>query len=188
MVSGSNITPWNGIVIKFTDADETSSANMGNIKVFSGNTHTIFAPTLEIVYNNQVFITGSLKPIPSNYVTVIPRNLREAYTVGEIDKIYLVIRDPYPDKRFDNVQRYRSTYYLPSSSYYRVRDSVSGVILADFDQYSAINCDTSGSYFMLDTTMFEMNRYYTIDLKVVGNNTTFFPEFNYTFKIDNDDA
>lgn len=188
VVSGSNTIPWNGLLIKFPNADETSSANIGNIKVFSSNTHTVFAPTMEIVYADQTFVTGSLKPIPNNYITIIPKNLKEAYTLGEIDRVYLVVRDPYPDRRFDSKQRYKNTYYLPTSSYYRIRDSVSGIMLADFDQYSAINCDTTGSYFTLDTTTFDVNRYYTVDLKIVTNNITFFPEFKYTFKIDDDGA
>lgn len=184
VVSGSNTTPWNGLLVKFPTIDETDSTNVGNIKFFSSNTHTVFAPTIEIVYNDQIFNTGSLKPIPASDLSIIPKNLKEAYTVGEVDKIYLVVRDKFPDKRFDATQRYRTQYYLPSSSYFRIKDSVSGVILYDFDQYSTINCDVSGSYIVLDTTAMDVNRYYTIDLKVQSNTRTFFPEFNYEFKVD----
>lgn len=186
VVSGSNTTPWNGLLIKFPIADETDSTNIGNIKFFSSNTHTVFAPKIEVAYVDQPFVTGSLKPIPNSELSIIPKNLKEAYTIGEIDKIYLVVRDKFPDKRFDSVQRYRTQYYLPSSSYFRIKDSVSGVILYDFDQYSTINCDTSGSYITLDTTAMDVNRYYTIDLKVQTPSRTFFPEFDYEFKVDRD--
>lgn len=187
VVSGSNTTPWYGLLLKFPNADETNSTNVGNIKFFSGNTHTVFTPKLEIVWNDQQFVTGSLKTIPNGNVTIVPRNIKEAYTQGEVDKVYFIVRDPYPDKRFDEKQRYRNTYYLPSESYYRIRDQVSGVVLQDFDQYSAISCDTSGSYFVLDTSGMEVNRTYDIDLKVKKNNLIFFPEFKYTFRIDNND-
>jgi hypothetical protein len=187
IVSGTNTNPWNGLLIKFPDYDETSSLNKGNIKFFSSNTHTIFAPTLEVSYVDQVFVTGSLKPITNKNVTVLPRNLKESYTQGEIDKIQLVVRDKYPDRRFDAIQRYRTQYYLPSESYFRIRDTVSDVILYDFDQYSALNCDASGSYFLLNTSQLEVNRYYTVDLKVKSGNLVFFPDFEYTFKIDDDD-
>lgn len=185
VISGS-IT-FNGFIVKFPDADEIDSSNTGNIKFFSINTHTIFAPTLEVNYVDQVFITGSLKPIPNGNVTVIPRNLKQSYTRGEVDKVYFVVRDRFPDKRFDAVQRYRTQYYLPSESYVRIRDDVSNVTLYDFDQYSAISCNTSGSYVVLNTTQFEPNRYYTMDLKVKSGNLTFFPEFKYTFTIDDDE-
>ena len=186
-VSGTNTAPWNGLLIKFPEVDETSSINKGNIKFFSGNTHTIFSPTLEVNYVDQVFTTGSLKPIPNSNVTILPRNLKEAYTQGEIDKVYFVVRDKYPDRRFDAVQRYRTQYYLPSESYFRIRDDVSDVILYDFDQYSTISCDASGSYFVLNTSQFEPNRYYTVDVKVKSGNLVFFPDFKYTFRIDDDD-
>lgn len=184
VVSGSNITPWNGLVLKFPTTDELDSTNLGNIKFFSGNTHTIFAPKLEIVSVNQTFVTRSLKPIPNGNVTIVPKNMKEAYTLGEIDKVYLVVREPYPDRKFDATQRYRNVYYLPSESYYRVRDQVADMVLYDFDQYSAINCDASGSYILLDTSGLDVGRYYTLDLKVKSSGLVFFPEFNYTFKVD----
>jgi hypothetical protein len=184
VVSGSNTTPWNGLILKFPMDDELDSTNIGNIKFFSGNTHTIFAPKLEIVQINQTFTTGSLKRIPNGNVTIVPKNIKEAYTLGEIDKVYLVVREPYPDRKFDATQRYRNIYYLPSESYFRIRDQVADTVIYDFDQYSAINCDASGSYIILDTSGLDVNRYYTLDLKVKSNGLVFFPEFNYTFKID----
>lgn len=183
-VSGSNTFDWNGLIVKFPNADEASSTNRGNIKVFSSNTHTIFAPKLEVVWNQQTFTTGSLKPIPGSNISIVSRNLKEAYTSGEVDKIYLVVRDQYPNKRFDEVQRYKNTYYLPSGSYYRLTDVVSGVKLHDFDQYSPVQCDASGSYILLDTSGLYADRYYSLELKVVKDNLVFFPEFNYTFKVD----
>ena len=180
-----NAFAWNGFLIKFPDANETSSLNSGNIRFFSSNTHTIFAPKLEVVWDSQEFNTGSLKPIPSDgKVTIVPKNIKQAYTKGEVDKIHFIVRDPYPDKRFDATQRYKNVYYLPETSYYRITDAVSGIVLYDFDQYSAINSDTSGSYMILDTNGLEVERYYDIDIKVVKDNLVFFPEFKYTFKID----
>jgi hypothetical protein len=187
IVSGTNVIPWNGMVVKFSDVDETSQLSAGNIKFFSGNTHTVFEPTLEVVWSSQVFTTGSLKPIPNANVSIVAKNLKEAYTQGEVDKIYLVIRDPYPDKKFDATKRYRNQYYLPSSSYFRLRDQAADIILHRFDEYSTINCDASGSYILLDTNGLNVNRYYSLDIKVQNNDLVFFPEFNYTFKVDNDE-
>lgn len=179
-------TEWHGMLIKFPDADESSSLNQGNIKVFSSNTHTVFAPKLEAVWNDQVFSTGSLKPIPNSSVSIMPKNIKEAYTLGEIDKMYLIVRDKYPEKRFDETPRYKNIYHLPSQSYYRITDTVSGVKLYDFDSYSAVNCDVSGSYIVLNTNGLDVNRYYTLELKVIRNGLVFFPEFVYTFKVDSD--
>jgi hypothetical protein len=187
IVSGTNLTPWYGLLIKFPTTDEANNLNKGNIKFFSSNTHTIFAPTLEVQYVDQVFNTGNLKRIPGSNVSILPRNLKESYTQGEVDKIYFVVRDKYPDKRFDATQRYKTQYYLPSESYVRIRDHVSDVVLYDFDQYSAISCDNSGSYFVLNTSQLEPNRLYTLDVKIKSGSLVFFPELNYTFRIDDDD-
>jgi hypothetical protein len=181
------VPPWNGLMIKFPTADETNPNNIGNFKFFSGNTHTVFEPNIEVVWASQIFVTGSLKPLPSSNVSIIPKNIKESYIQNEIDKIYLIIRDKYPDKRFDSTQRYKNTYYLPSESYFRIRDAVSDVELYRFDEFSAVNCDASGSYITLDTRGFNIGRFYSIDLKVKSGELVFFPEFNYTFKIENNE-
>ncbi len=187
IVSGSNVIPWNGILLKYPTTDEQDSGITSNIKFFSRDTSTIFAPTLEIVWNDQTFTTGSLKPIPSSNVSILPKNIKQTYTQGEVDKVYLVVRDQFPDKKFDATQRYKNTYYLPTSSYFRIRDEVSDVEIHSFDQYSALNCDASGSFISLDTNGLQANRYYVLDLKVQTATSTFFPEFNYRFKVENDE-
>jgi hypothetical protein len=178
---------WNGLLLKYPTTDELDTYNEGNIKVFSSNTHTVFSPKLEVVWNSQVFTTGSLKPIPSSKIHISARNIKQAYTRGEVDTIRFVVRDQYPDKRFDATPRYRNQYYLPSSSYYRIVDEVSGVKIHDFDQYSAISCDASGSYITLDTTGLDVGRYYRLELKVTTNNLVFFPETVYSFMVDTDE-
>lgn len=190
LASGSasaQVPPWNGWLIKFPTADETNQNNIGNIKFFSGNTHTVFEPTLEVVWRDQTFVTGSLKTLPSSNVSITPKNLKQSYIQGEVDKIYLVVRDKYPDKKFDSVQRYKNVYYLPSESYFRIRDEASDTQIHRFDAFSAINCDASGSYIKLNTTGLNIGRYYSLDLKIKSGELVFFPEFNYTFRIDNDE-
>lgn len=186
VVSGSAGYDWNGLLVKFTTTEEQNSRNKGNIKFFSSNTHTVFAPKIEIVWNDQTFSTGSLKPIPDSNVSIIPKNIKQAYTVGEVDRVRLVVRDPYPDKRFDAKKRYQNKYYLPSESYYRITDEVSGVKIHDFDSYSAINCDASGSYILLDTSGLDVDRHYMLELKVKNDSLVYFPEFRYSFKVDAD--
>ena len=188
VIEGTNVTPWNGLLIKYPEADESSSLVLSNVKIFSSNTYTIFSPKLEVVWNSQVFITGSLKPVPTPVVSILPKNIKQTYKPGEINKVYLVVRDKFPDKRYDTTQRFKSIYYLPTSSYFRIRDELSDVEIYKFDQYSSIECDASGSYFMLDTRGLAPNRYYNIDLKVeLPDGQVFFPDFNYKFKLESDE-
>lgn len=185
VLSGSQ--EMHGFMIKLPDVDEQDTTNKANIKFFSGNTHTVFEPRLEIIYPSQTFSTGSLKPVQNSNIKIIPKNLKENYTRGEVDKIYLNVRDRFPSKDFyDATGRFKNKYYLPSESYYRIVDEVSNVKIADFDSYSAIDCDPTGSYITLDTTGLDIDRYYTIDLKINKGNLVFYPEFDYTFKVDVD--
>jgi hypothetical protein len=184
IISDTSPYPWRGLIVKFPDDDELDLTNFGNIKFFSGNTHTIFEPRLEVAWDDQVFITGSLKPIKDSNIKITPKNLKQSYTRGEINKIYLVVRDPYPDKRFDATQRYKNVYYLPSASYFRITDSVSGIKIHDFDEYSAINCDPSGSYILLDTTGLDVDRFYKLELKITTEQLVFFPAIEYEFKVE----
>ncbi len=64
-VSQSIQNTFYGLAVQFPRADETSSINQGNIKVFSTQTHTIYQPTLEISWDNQTFNTGSLSGLSS---------------------------------------------------------------------------------------------------------------------------
>jgi hypothetical protein len=166
IVSQSLQSTFNGFVVQFPTTDELNIINEGNIKVFSTQTHTIHQPTLEIGWDNQTFSTGSLLPIPSLNVKVVPNNLRETYTEGDISKVTLTVRDEYPLRSFDSTLRYKNKYYLPTSSYYSVVDTQSNTTIIDFDDATKINTDPTGSYIVLDTTPLYKGRFYTIKFKV----------------------
>jgi len=172
-VSQSTQNNFYGLVVKFPTADEIDANNKGNIKVFSAQTHTIHAPTLEIVWNAQVFSTGSLKPIPSTLdVKVVASNLQSEYAKGDVVRIEFVVRDPYPLRSFDSVLRYKNKYYLPTSSYYSIVDVQSNTTIIPFDEYSKLDCNNNGSYITLDTSPLYQKRYYAIKLKIVSGSLT----------------
>jgi hypothetical protein len=170
-----------GLAIQFPAADEADINNMGNIKVFSAQTHTVHQPTLEIAWDNQTFITGSLVAIPALNVKITPTNIKEIYTQGDIARIDLNVRDEYPLKSFDSTLRYKNKYYLPSSSYYSVVDVQSNITVIPFDSYSKIHCDGTSSYVVLDTSPLYKGRFYTLRFKsdwngysrTIGNGTIF---------------
>lgn len=183
-VSQSLQSTFYGLALQFPHADETSSINKGNIKVFSTQTHTIHQPTLEIVWNDQSFTTGSLTRIPSNLdVKIVPNNVQQEYQQGDVARINLVVRDAYPLKSFDSTLRYKNKYYLPSSSFYAITDIQSNVTVVPFDNYSTINCDSSGSYIVLDTTPLYVGRLYSLKVKVVSGSYTKTVDPNIQFTI-----
>jgi hypothetical protein len=167
IVSQSLQSTFYGLALQFPVADELDNNNQGNIKVFSTQTHTIHQPTLEIAWNSQTMSTGSLQAIPSLNVKIVPSNLRESYTKGDVDKVTLVVRDQYPLKSFDSTLRYKNKYYLPTSSYYSVVDVQSNTTIIPFDDYSRVNTDSTSSYLVLDTAPLYVGRFYKLKLKVV---------------------
>jgi hypothetical protein len=184
LVSQSLQSTFNGLVLQFPPTDETDYTNEGNIKVFSIQTHTIHQPTLEIAWDDQSFVTGSLSAIPNLNVKITPSNLRQNYTKGDVDKVTLVVRDQYPLKSFDSTLRYKNKYYLPSSSYYSVVDAQSNVTVVPFDDYSKIHTDTGTSYIKLDTSPLYSGRFYKLKIKVVQGDYSRVIDTETLFKVD----
>ncbi len=168
IVSQSLQSTFYGLALQFPLSDEADNQNEGNIKVFSTQTHTIHQPTLEIAWDSQTFVTGSLSAIPSLDVKIVPTNIPEIYSQGDVTRISLVVRDQYPLRSFDSTLRYKNKYYLPSSSYYSIFDIQSNTTIIPFDNFSKINCDTSGSYIVLDTSPLYKGRFYGLKVKVAS--------------------
>lgn len=184
IVSGSLQSTFRGLALQFPVSDEQDYTNEGNIKVFSTQTHTIYQPTLEVVWDTQEFNTGSLLPISTLDVKIVPSNLRQVYTQGDVDKVSLVVRDKYPLKSFDATLRYKNKYYLPTSSYYSIVDIQSNTTVVPFDEYSKINTDISGSYIILDTTPLYVGRFYKLKLKVVNGQYSTVVDTETQFKVE----
>jgi hypothetical protein len=183
-VSQSVQSTFNGLLLKFPDADEIDSDNEGILKVFSSQTHTVHLPTLEIAWASQAYVTGStLTKIPSMDVQIVPTNVREEYRLGEVSRINFTIRDQYPLKAFDATLRYANKYYLPTSSYYSIVDARTQIEIVPFDTYSALNCDALGMYMSLDTTPLYKGRFYTLKLKIESGSYTRILDTNTLFKI-----
>jgi hypothetical protein len=184
LVSQSLQSTFYGLAIQFPSTDEVDGDNLGNLKVFSTQTHTIYQPTLEVAWDDQIFITGSLQRIPSLNVKITPNNLRDTYTKGDIDRVSFTVRDQYPLKSFDSILRYKNKYYLPSSSYYSIVDSQSNTTVIPFDTYSKISTDATGSYVVLDTSPLYPGRFYTLKLKVVSGQYTRVVDTDVLFKVE----
>ena len=176
---------WHGLGVAFPVSSDNDENNQGNIKFFSRQTHTVHAPTLEIVWDDAVFTTGSLKPIPNTTdIMVVPKNAAETYIKGTKQKIRFVVRGKYPQKNFDATLRYKNKYYLPRTSYFSIVDYQAGTMITPFDDGSKIQCDTTGSYFVLDTTPLYKNRYYTVALNIDnGDEDNFIVPELFTFLV-----
>jgi hypothetical protein len=143
----------------------------GLLQFFSKDTNTIYSPYIDVGWNDTVFNTGSLKPVSSSIQNLITlQTLNSAYKAGSVAKIFVFARDKYPLKSFNKSYQQPAMVtpkYLPTSSYYMVKDAESEEVLINFDEYSKLSCDTSyGNYFKLNTSGLPQERYLTVFIKV----------------------
>jgi len=175
-----------------TTKDEASSTRFGNLKFFSTETHTIYPPKLEVVWNDSSWSTGSLSPLSSTDIErlkVYFKNLRPEYKESSIVKFRLVGRELYPTTAFDTTPAELTVKYLPSGSiYYQVKDADTEEVIVPYGTGSAISCDSTGNYFNLWLNGFQAERNYRFGIKVVsGSGTTdeqvHFYEDDFEFRV-----
>ena len=80
------------------------------------------------------------------------------------------------------ILRYKNKYFLPQNSYFTITDYQAGTSIVSSDVGSKIECDATGSYFVLDTSSLYKNRYYKVGLNIYNGNDDilFIPEL-FTF-------
>ncbi len=160
-----------------TTQDESSSDRLGNLKYFSRETHTIYPPKLEVVWDDSVWTTGSLSPLSSTdleRLKVYFKNLRTEYKESSVTKLRLVGRELYPTTAFATTPSELSVKYLPSSSvFYSVKDADTEETIIPYGTGSIVSCDSTGNYFNLWMNGLQAERSYRFCLKVVsGSGTT----------------
>ena len=152
----------NGFIIHHHETASTDDVDYGVLKFFSKETHTIYEPKLELVWNDRVFVTGSLSAIPNENFKVTLSNLKSKYDKNTKIKIRVKGREEYPLKSFSNTFSYNSSQYLPTSSYYQLEDYLTEDVIYPFGDYTKISCDANGSYFVLDLNTLPADRVYKI--------------------------
>jgi hypothetical protein len=188
-ISGS--IPNEGFVVRRNSLEETSPSASGMFKFFSSDTHTVFAPKLEVEWDDSTWQTGSLSPLTSDNLTQLKfyvENMNNDYKKGSIAKVVIKGREKYPAKNFSTTSSYLDVKYLPSgSSYYSVVDTKTDTVIIPFGSGSKISCDSSGNFIKLRTGELEAERYYKLKFKVVSGSginayTNFYDE-DLIFKV-----
>ena len=180
-ISGS--IPNDGLVLKLPFESEGDSTDYGILKLFSKETHTIHQPKLRIGWDDVSFSTGSLTELTSEEIKVGIRNFRKEYKVNTTPKLRVIGRDLYPLKSFTSTAQYGISKFLPTLSYYQIKDYHSDDVIVPFSDYTKLSCDDSGNYFKLNLSNWEVDRVYKIEFKVVIDGTPQFFDEDYTFGV-----
>ncbi len=155
-----------------TTKDESSSTRLGNLKFFSTDTHTIYPPKLEVVWDDSTWSTGSLSPLVTadlERLKIYFQNLREEYNEKSIVKLRVVGRELYPTTTFATTPAELTIKYLPSASVaYSVRDAETEEVIIPFGSGSTISCDSTSNFFNIQMDGFQAERNYRFLVRVVS--------------------
>ena len=184
-ITGSGRFENDGILIKFSNEIESLRDSIVGLKFFGTDSNTIYVPRLNVVWDDSIFITGSLEPVSPDSLNINVK-LNKFYAQTEKAKIRIYANKKYPQKNYTTQSYQTINYYLPSSSYYEVRDAHTDEIILPFDiSGSKISCDGTSSYFNLWMDSFQPERFYRIVVKTEtnGRDTVQLFDNNYYFKV-----
>lgn len=193
--SGSNplggfFFPNDGFIVKQSDNDEfVANRNyVTTVKYFSIDTHTIYPPELEMQWRDYDFNTGSSTNtiIDTTQMVASLGNNPGTFNRGSVEKFRINCRPQFPQRVFQTASLYSINHYLPTSSYYAIKDLDTNEFVIDFDtNYTQISADNESSYFTLYMNGLEPERYYQILIKTVLGGETLILNDNYYFKVIN---
>jgi len=179
-----------GFLVKQSDSDEFIADRnyVTTIKYFSIDTHTIYPPELEMQWRDYDFNTGSSTNtiIDTTQMVASLGNNPGTFNRGSVEKFRINCRPQFPERVFQTASLYSINHYLPTSSFYAIKDLDTNEFVIDFNtEYTQISADSESSYFTLYMNGLEPERYYQILIKTLLNGETLILNDNYYFKVIN---
>jgi len=186
----SSSIPNYGFIIKLSSSFEFSPSQYVQpiLKYYSVDTNTIYPPTLEFRWNDY---TSSITPSSPIIDTVDIKMSLDGNTgifyPDSINRFYINVSPLYPTRVYQTSSLYTNLNYLPTSSYYAIKDLDTNEFVINFDEtYTKISSDSKGNYFDIYMSGLEPERYYKILIKTVINGSTLVFDDNYYFKVINE--
>lgn len=178
-----------GFILKWEDTIEFNPNKQIQpvLQYYSIDTNTIYPPELEFRWDDYIYNTSSaINPLSgSNLYINLNENPGEFFT-DSINRFRLNVREEYPKRVFQTSSIYTTQHYLPTSSYYAIKDLDTNEFVVDFDTtYTKISADESSNYFDIYMSGLEPQRYYKILIKVNNGSSTQVYDNNYYFKVIN---
>jgi len=192
------VSKWNsgslpnyGFITKWEDSVEFNPSQYVQpiLKYYSVDTNTIYPPQLEFKWRDySSVLTGSLTgSIVTTTNLKIALNENPGVFYPESVNRFRVNSSPlYPPRTYQTSSYFTNLYFLPTASYYAVKDLDTNEYVINFDSnYTQISSDSEGNYFTLYMNGLEPERYYTVLIKTIVNGTTLILDDHYYFKVIN---
>ena len=180
-----------GFVTKWEDSVEfnTNVQVQPVMQFYSVDTNTIYPPQLEFKWQDYVSVlTGSASAsivTTTNLATSLAEN-PGYFTPESVNRFRFNVAPKYPLRTFQTASFFVEPKYLPTASYYAVKDLDTNEYIIDYDTtYTQLSSDANGNYFDIYMNGLEPERYYKICIKTTINNSTLVLDDNYYFKIVN---
>jgi hypothetical protein len=157
------------------------------LQYYSIDTNTIYPPQLEFRWDDYIYNTSSTiaSLSGSNLYINLDENPGEFFP-DSLNRFRLNVREEYPRRVFQTSSIYTTQHYLPTSSYYAIKDLDTNEYVVEFDtNYTKISADESSNYFDIYMNGLEPQRYYKILIKVDNGTSIQVYDNNYYFKVIN---
>jgi hypothetical protein len=178
--------PNNGFLIKQPESVEINiSSSFGEMMYFSSNTHTIYIPKLTFRWDDSSYIpTAGATTLNSGDIFLELHNNKARFQRKSKQRFRLTTRKRYPDRTFTTSSNYLDIQYLPSSSYYSLRDADTDEVVIPFDtECTKLSADGDGMYFDLYMEGLQPERYYKLMFRTDNNDGIQIFDKDYFFKI-----
>jgi hypothetical protein len=187
----NNVIPNYGFIVKLTGSQEfnTSQYVQPIFKYYSVDTNTIYPPCLEFRWRDySTVLTGSATGSIINTVDLkmsLSENPGVFYPESK-NRFYVNVSPLYPPRVYQTSSLFTNLNYLPTSSYYAIKDLATNEYVVNFDDnYTQISSNSHGNYFDVYMSGLEPERYYSILIKTNINGSTKIFDDNYYFKVVN---
>jgi hypothetical protein len=171
-------------LVEFVDSKDVQP----ELKYFSRDTNTIYPPTLQFSWRDYLFNTGSST---QTILNTLPATLTLAQNPGtfysqSVNRFRINARPEFPVQLWETSSVYTNNFYLPTASYYAIKDLETNEYVVEFDtQFTQLSADATSSYFDVYMNGLEPERYYTILIKSNIAGTTQVFDDQYYFKVIN---
>ncbi len=183
--------PNYGFITKWENSVEfnTNTQIQPVMQFYSVDTNTIYPPQLEFKWKDySSVLTGSTTASivdTTNLVSSLAEN-PGYFTPESINRFRFNVAPKYPTRTFSTGSLFTQVRYLPTASYYSVKDLDTNEVIIDYNtNYTQLSSDSEGNYFDIYMNGLEPERYYKICIKTNIKGSTLILDDNYYFKVIN---
>ena len=172
-----------GFLIKLQDSLEFQTDRQMYLRYFSSDTHTIYPPSLELKWDDFTNDTTLSEVTDPNIVLKIKNNRGRYADIGR-QRFNLHVRPKFPARNFSTSSAYTTNYYLPTSSYWGLKDENTEEMVIDFDTtFTKISRNSNGNYLDMYMEGLEPERHYRVLIKSEIDGSTNVIDEGLVFKV-----